>query len=203
MERRLLKHIMRAEPSIDILGQWLTVGNAKTAQKSIMNGILADRHVKRSRGWRNYRRVWDHVILPRIDDIFMFTFVRNPWDRTVSAFHFLQQRHQLYRHYTFQGFLKKELAPHGTDINRHFWPQAKTFLYRGKPIPNMFIGRFERLHEDWAIVADKLGVQRELPHINKSTHKPYADYYDYECAEIVAKLYAEEIAALGYRCGNE
>jgi hypothetical protein len=185
---------------LDVLGQWVYLPNPKTAQKSMMVGVMNHRQITVSRGVRNYDRVWNQVIVPNIDSVHIFTFVRNPWDKVVSALHFLQQahNHRKFRGYTFQDFVKKLLAVHGPGIDRHFRPQAQTFLCQGDFIPNVFVGRFENLHEDWASVADTLGVERELPCVNKSEHEPYETYYDDECVEIVGKLYAEEIKALGY-----
>ncbi len=202
MDSRIIQHLESIRPSIDVLGEWLVTCNAKTAQKGMMKTVLHPRQITHRRGLRNYQRVWEQVIVPRIDELFMFTFVRNPWDRVVSAFHWLQQYRGQYGGRTFQQFVKMDLKPAGTDIEGHFRPQAPTFLCDGEPIPNMFVGRFERLREDWAFVADKLKVQKTLPHLTKSRHKPYADCYDDECARIVGSLYAEEIEALGYKCGD-
>ncbi len=201
MNSTLIDYLESLRPSVDVLGQWLVTCNAKTAQKGMMKTALHSRQITHRRGLRNYRRVWEQVIVPRIDEVFMFTFVRNPWDRVVSAFYWLQQYRGLYGGCTFQEFVKRNLAV-GIDVDAHFRPQSPTFMCQGRLIPNMFVGRFERLHEDWEVVAKKLGVQRELPHFNQSRHKPYAECYDDECRNIVAKLYAAEIEALGYKFGS-
>jgi hypothetical protein len=83
----------------------------------------------------------------------------------------------------------------------HFKPQVHTFMCDGEFIPNMFIGTFERLAMSWLVVAERLDVQRKLPHSNKATHKPYVEYYDKQSQQIVADLYAEEIDAIGYEFG--
>ena len=41
-------------------------------------------------------------------------------------------------------------------------------------------GRFERLQEDFERLCGLLGVERQkpLPHLNKTQHAPYWEYYD-------------------------
>ena len=202
MNKHLILHLESLRPSIDVLGKWLVTCNSKTAQKGMMSTILHSRQITHRRGSQNYERVWEQVILPRIDDVLMFTFVRNPWDRVVSAFHFLQQDRGKYKGNTFQEFVKRDLKESGTEVDGHFRPQAPTFMCNGGLIPNMVVGRFERLQDDWTFIADKLGVKRELPHLNESIHRPYPECYDDECVEVVAKLYSEEIDALGYKFGQ-
>ncbi len=66
-----------------------------------------------------------------------------------------------------------------------------------------FIGRFERLQEDFDRVAARRGLGRiELPRVNASRHSDYADYYTAAMAETVRRHYARDIEAFGYRFGK-
>ena len=64
-----------------------------------------------------------------------------------------------------------------------------------------YIGRFERLHEDF-MEASRLGgiPQIKLPHKRHSRErkKDYRTYYDDVTAELVANHYAEDIELFGY-----
>ena len=202
MDQKIINHLASIRPSLDVLGEWLVTCNAKTAQKGMMKTILHDRQVTYRRGPLNYKRVWNNVTVPRIDDLFMFTFVRNPWDRVVSAFYFLQQYRGKWEGMAFADFIKNVLKNQGVKADEHFRPQVKTFMCDGEMIPGMFIGRFERIQSDWNIVADRLNVQKELPHFNRTRHAPYQECYDDASRKIVADMYAEEIQALGYEFGS-
>ena len=206
MNRDVVRHMLSLPfmPVLDVLGQWVCCPNPKTATGSMVGIALSDRQILHREGPRSWDRVWLQIIGPRLDELFLFTFVRNPWDKVVSAFFWLQQkkRNEIASDMSFREFVTEDLASVGTSVNRHFAEQWPTFMFCGQPIPGMFVGRFERLHEDWAYVAGRLRLPKDLPHKNVSQHRHYTEYYDDECVEIVRALYHEEIAELGYEFGQ-
>ena len=147
----------------------------------------------------------------RYDELFSFAFVRNPWDRLVSTFHFLNKKGIgnrddiiLYKRYiekyfgNFHDFVKYENQNFEKIL--HARPQHEFICNkRGRIIVN-FVGRFEHLEKDFSYIGRWIGVQpQQLPHINKSDHKHYQEYYDDETKEIVAKLYKKDIEYFRYR----
>jgi hypothetical protein len=149
---------------------------------------------------RRYRQ-----ISPNHSDYFSWGFVRNPWDRLVSAYiNKIINKHQhglnVFRH--IKSFREFILALEGLDLttcDRHI-----QYQYSFLPSSINFIGRLENLQDDFNIVCDKIGIpQKELPHINKSDHKHYTEYYDDETREIVAEKYAKDIEYFGYEFKNK
>ena len=139
-----------------------------------------------------------------------FTFVRNPWDRAVSAFHYMQKGgahnkwdnkdHKKYfnKPQSFQEFIKSDNFNTVVINQQHF--KAMTYYLDGG---FDFIGRFENLQGDFDTMCDKIGMPKQtLPHKNKSNHKHFTEYYDNETKQIVAEKYAKDIEVFGYGFGD-
>lgn len=79
----------------------------------------------------------------------------------------------------------------------HFKPQMHWIC---RPAAFNFIGRYERLKEDFAEMCRRLGRKLPaLPHIYKGDHRPWEQYYTtQELIEKVAQIYARDIRRLGY-----
>jgi len=138
--------------------------------------------------------------------LFKFTFVRNPWDLQVSNWHYLGRHPNapLSGLKDFGEFLQhmfNEDRPWGYHIDTHQEVQSHYVTdHSGKVILD-FIGRFERLHEDFEEACRQGGIpQISLPHKRRSRErkKDYRTYYDDVTAELIAKHYAEDIQLFGY-----
>ena len=132
-------------------------------------------------------------------DYFKFTFVRNPWERMVSAAKYRRMGLTQFLNFDFTSWIQSR----NLDPDRHRLPQYD-FLFddAGNKLID-FIGRFENLQKDFNIICDKIGIpQQQLPHINRSKHKHYTEYYDDKTREIVAQKYARDIEHFGYEFGE-
>ena len=142
---------------------------------------------------------------------FKFCFIRNPWDRFVSCYHYFKKYGRdgkgdvkmgaiVNRYDSFKDFtLGLDDIPESMMIYNHFDSQYKWFDNRLD-----FIGRFEHIQEDFDVVCERVGIpQVKLPHRNKSKHTHYTDYYDDETREIVAKRYSIDIEAFNYKFGED
>ena len=129
------------------------------------------------------------------NDYFKFAFVRNPFDKIVSQYHF-NRRGFGFEDATFKEYVKAWY--NGKKISN--FPQFNLF-YLDEKLD--FIGRFENIQKDFDIICDKIGIlKQKLPHINKSQHKHYTEYYDDETREIVAEKFAKDIEYFGYKFGE-
>ena len=141
-------------------------------------------------------------------DYYKFTFVRNPWDRWVSEYKWsrLQRWAKQREPMTFPEYCKKQnLASMYLERERvHLWAQVSVMEHcLGKVDEFSFIGKFENLQQDFNTICDKTGIPpQQLPHVNKTRHKHYTEYYDDETREIVAQKYAKDIEYFGYKFGE-
>jgi len=145
------------------------------------------------------------------DGAYKFTFVRNPWDRLVSAYYYLQDdkrsvfdRQQaagsILNYSSFEAFVM-EFMPRG-DLNAfiHLKEQHLFLRLPGRGIGVDFVGRFERLNEDFDLIAKRLGKDVALEHRNASALRKsdYREIYTPQMIDVVAKAYARDISYFGY-----
>jgi hypothetical protein len=167
----------------------------------------ARRRKRRLNGASTAGRLWKHSRLPDIEGLlpdgvlarmFVFTMVRNPWDRIVSYYHWLRVQRfdhpavRLAQATEFGAFLNHP------DTRATFAAERYGDYVRGAAAP-VFV-RLEHLGEDLAPVEAHLGFRLELPHANRSDRP--ADWracYSPADALLVGELCAEDIARFGYR----
>lgn len=132
------------------------------------------------------------------DRCFKFAFVRNPWDRLVSYYHYVSSKDNHHRKSRvqrlggFREYLQYEARRNKVDQSRLLTdPKSGELLVD-------FVGRFENLADDFDFVCHRIGVEVEMPHRNASKHRDYRTYYDDETAEFVATHWAEDIERFGY-----
>ena len=140
-------------------------------------------------------------IYPNCKQYFRFTFIRNPFSRLVSEYHYIKKCFENDKFkLSFKDFcldLDKNLNNYAYDFHDF------TLCDYLNDYPIDFIGRLENFQEDFNLVCDKIGTQRKkLPHLNKTNHKHYSSYYDDQTQEIVAEKYAKDIEYFGYEFGE-
>jgi hypothetical protein len=144
----------------------------------------------------------DHLDLEKY---YKFSIVRNPWDRLVSWYSY-HTRVFKRTNQSFNSWVRNGATTHWKNVDGTYWgdkdPLNCQLWIINKEYPEIkldFIGKFENLQQDFNIVCDKIGIpSQELPHLNKSKHKHYTEYYDDETKQIVAEKFAGDIEHFGY-----
>lgn len=158
-------------------------------------------------------RVLTDVFGPKIDDCYLFSFVRNPWDRAVSLFDYVKHGTDWSRQ---QGWARRHLADLDFDGFCHrlersspfrnavmsenfFFPQCYfTHDRRHRQIVNE-VFRFETLPEDFARLADRFGARGTLLHERRTNaRRDWRERYTDETRRIIGRLYADDVRLFGY-----
>lgn len=161
-----------------------------------------------------HTRLCDALGKDRADDIwnqsFKFTFVRNPWDRAVSHYKYMQQNGNLSHVVTFDDWANLMFEP----LHLKHRGRSSAFIRNDKrpsteqlawymdleyePMVD-FVGRFENFEEDFAYVCSQLGVSLELPHLNATKRRPYQEYYTPRTRDMLYDLAESTIETFGYK----
>jgi len=154
----------------------------------------------------DYRAIFGRVDFNRY---FKFAFVRNPWDRLLSAYSYLSgggwdeadrlwASVHLASYESFESFVHEGLRSRAIREYMHFRPQSEFITnLRGRIVVD-FLGRFETIERDFQHICARMNVRAELPHTNKSNGGDYREVYTPAMRDIVANVYRADIRRLGY-----
>lgn len=143
-------------------------------------------------------------------EYFKFAFVRNPWDRLLSAYSFLKAggiprwdaglNARLMDGVTgFEQFVLERLELPEVRNALHFQPQLR-FISDESGMPKMdFVGRVETIEADFGFICTRLGISAPLQRLNQSSHPPYQSAYTPAMRDVAASVYARDIELFGYR----
>lgn len=181
----------------------------KTAGTSVLTGLGAEAAFDTHAPSRSYRQSYPELYARA----YKFAFVRNPWDRFASCFHFMKQgtswelqqtwARQHIGDLSFADFTRRLRHPlHRANVmaERFFWPQTFWLGGIGKTDGVDEIFRFEQLDQAMNTLCARLGIEplQEVPHLRKVYRPSFKALYDEETAEIVGRLYRSDATALGY-----
>jgi hypothetical protein len=136
----------------------------------------------------------------QFNSYFKFGFVRNPWDRVISLYE-RKEALELRNRMSFEEFVDWIQYSSATCV--HSSPhryQLDWFVDPNGTVLADFIGRFERLEEDWKIVAKKLGLDEALPHSRSNPRaRHYTEYYSNRTRAIIGEKFKIDIEHFGYQ----
>ncbi len=134
--------------------------------------------------------------------LFKFAFVRNPWDREVSLYHYILRvpKHPQHRIVAgLSGF--DEYLEWRAELG--WTPQRRQLADAQGELIVDFVGRFEHLEQDFGCVTQRLGLPaRQLPWLNASPRAHYTTFYTPGGRRRVEQGYAEDLELFGYRFGG-
>lgn len=136
--------------------------------------------------WRVRRYIGDEIW----NSYYKFSFERNPWDRQVSY----------YAYKTRGADPKPGFDRFNRNKKKAFVPNYDLYAIDGK-VALDFVGRFENLQDDFAAVAEKLGLSKglTLPRANTSERPTeYRHFYDDKSRDMISQWYEREIGLFNY-----
>jgi Sulfotransferase family len=144
------------------------------------------------------------------DSCFSFGIVRNPWDWQVSLYRFALERvldmpllaararrlgreRKIYSRFeSFEDYIHWRCTE-DVELQKDF-----LFSEGGEQLVD-FVGRFEKLDDDFRTICDRIGIPATLPRLNESSKgTAYQDYYTPETIELVRRTFAPDIELFGY-----
>lgn len=221
---RLLSHYWRAYQNgmdlIDPFPYWRTFDRhrclfihiPKAAGTSVLNAIGARKRLHMD---------WSIYMLAdpgKFRRYYKFCFVRNPWDRAYSTYTYLKrggagqvdawfQQEIQARYPDFASWVTGFLDERRIHEHALLRPQY-LFIYDGSGTCMVdFVGRFERINEDFETVRKRLGLKKSLPYLNNSqdkqtdapVRKGYQSHFTPELEERIRQLYARDIELFDYQ----
>lgn len=145
-------------------------------------------------------------------NFFSIAFVRNPWDRCVSEYAYLQKEGaSIAKALSFTQFVQKLPVQRGS-LPEHFYqhlrPQSEyLFNQEGKSLVD-YIGAFENLDQCWNDIGREIhhryGIHlpKQLPRTQVSQHDHYSKYYNRQTREWIARVYEDDIRIHHYQFEN-
>jgi chondroitin 4-sulfotransferase 11 len=151
-----------------------------------------------------------------LSDYFSFTFIRNPYDRVVSAYKYFRKLKEGHRWYKRNKIISDaankmsfiEFVNHVKDFQKlmtreegsfesgiHFQP---FYYFLDEPIE--YIGRFENIQHDYFNIMSRLNLPlKNLPKTNSTNNSNYRELYIEESKNTVYNIYKEDIKKYNYQ----
>ncbi len=127
---------------------------------------------------------------------FIFTFIRNPYDRIVSGWNYVNNWNT-----PFKNYININYGTNAYDYWHVFMTQSRHIIDTNGKINAGFIGKFENLENDLKEVLLKIGFNRII-HVpfkkNSKKHDNYLTYYKNDEKDIVYKLMKEDFDNFDY-----
>ena len=168
-------------------------------------GKMIKQHFPVRLGKASHHPVWGYKF---DEDDFIFTMVRNPYDRMVSNYEFLKRGGINRKGRRYRDLLDLEKIDFKQLVERLF--NERQFLLKVVLLrPQMFfitdttmfdyIGRFENFSDEILEIEKRLDYdKKEQEVVNKTPHEHFSTYYNEEIADMVYDMYKCDFKILEY-----
>lgn len=178
----------------------------KAAGISVSTGLFGN-YGGGHRTIREYQKIYPAKTFNRY---FKFTFVRNPYERVLSAYNFLKTGGMndedkawadkyLIQNESFDDFILNRLDETLMYSWYHFMPQVHFLMNDEGAINIDYIGRFENLEQDYTFIKTKIGLKsNNLAHRNKTLIKEPKKEMPLSVKSKICELYNLDFSLLDY-----
>lgn len=130
------------------------------------------------------------------DSCFSFAIVRNPWDWEVSQYKYICKNTDHLHH-----GLVSEMAGFREYLawkSRGPFRLQQEFVDFDHKQAVDFVGRFENLDKDFGIICKRIGLKLKLATRNRTSGKPFQEYYDRNSIELIKQMYQLDLERFQY-----
>lgn len=167
-------------------------------------------------------RICPRRLMREYSDWTTFSFVRNPYARLVSTYcqkihaepvthgnivegvhhRFLELNLPMRAGMSFNEFADVACDFDDDHTEKHLKSQTHHLCRHGQLLPD-YVGRLENRAQDWARLITPLGLRHELPHLNRSRHRHWSEFYGSDALrQRVADRYRSDFEQFGYDPGR-
>lgn len=136
---------------------------------------------------------------------FIFSFVRNPFERIYSCYknkvliegggRNIFVKHNIPLGISFDEFVARVADISDTTADRHFKSQAWFLTHNGSVIPQ-YVGKLETFENDWELLYQRFGVVLPKQLNRSSTHSPLA--MSDKCRQLIIDRYRDDFRLFDY-----
>jgi hypothetical protein len=131
------------------------------------------------------------------NNYYIFSFIRNPYDRIVSGWNYCNKNN-----ISFNNYIHLENKVNSYDYWHIFMSQSRHLIGNKGKININYIGKFENLENDLKIILNNIGINYNN-HIsfkkNSKKHNNYKTYYNNEILEQINIILKEDLENFDYK----
>lgn len=132
--------------------------------------------------------------------MFKFAFSRNPWDWMLSSYTYFLKNENMHPHTYYRNSIRsfRDFISWQVNTPMVYHTQSEYITDKEGKLIVDFIGRFERLNDDFQYICRQIGIEETLSHVNHSKESGYQNAYDSVCKDMIYKHYKRDIELFGY-----